>query len=327
MLEVLEPGAFTTIQDRGRPGWGHLGVPEGGAADPWSLAIANRLAGNPEGAAALEVTLAGPRLRALEPIVVALAGADLGARIPPGRSFVLAAGEELAIPEPAARGRGARAYLAVAGGLDVPEILGSRSTCLAGGFGGLDGRPLRQGDRLRARRTGAPPSPTAAWPADPIAPRVTDTDGTTVLRTLRGTHGTGSTHGTSASRVESQRWTVTPASDRMGLRLEPSVDAPPTHLTSHGVVRGAVQLPPDGRPIILMADHQPTGGYPVVAVVIAADLPALGQLAPGDAVRFEPVDLETARRALAGQRAAWAAALAGMAADEEWDELWRSAGA
>ena len=332
MLEVVEAGLLTTIQDLGRPGWGGLGVPEGGAADPWSHRIANRLVGNDEDAATIEITFAGPRLRALQPTIVALAGADLGASIARGHAVRLSEGEELRIPGPAV-GSGARAYLAVAGGIDLPEVLGSRSTCLAGGFGGVDGRPLREGDRLLAGAPAVPRSRTAReatlrpraapWPADPIAPQRRDPDGTALLRALPGLHGA----------LPDATFRVGAASDRMGLRLEPadardaSRATPLAHVTSHGVVRGAVQLPPDGRPIVLMADHQPTGGYPVVAVVIAADLAALGQLAPGDRVRFEPVDRRTARAALDDQRATWALALAHLRSDDTWDELWHSAGA
>ncbi len=327
MLEVLEAGLLDTIQDRGRPHHRHLGVPEGGAADSWSHAVANLLAGNDPAAAALEMTIVGPRMRALADITVALAGADLGARVEPGnrplapgRSVRLRAGDELVAAGRAAGGRGARAYLAVAGGIDVPVVLGSRSTCRAGSFGGVDGRPLRPGDVIHGGEPGG--EPVDAWPAEPIAPHIADRDGTVVLRLIAHA-GAGA-----ARRVVGRRWTVTPASDRMGLRLDG--DATPSEqpeVTSHGVVRGTVQVPPDGRPIVLLADHQPTGGYPVAGVVIAADLPALGQLAPGDGVRFVLVDLVEARAALEAQRAAWAATLDLLRADAAWHDLWRSAGA
>lgn len=330
MLEVVEAGPPATIQDTGRPGWAHLGVPADGAADPWSLAIANLLVGNDAGSAAIELTFAGPRLRALTPVRVALAGAELHARVEPGGRPVprgvpasLGAGDELVVPGPAAPGGGLRAYLAVAGGIDVPVVLGSRSTCLAGGFGGLDGRALRVADRLRV---GVVPRESAAsgWPTEPIAPRHRDRDGTIVLRVVAGPEPS------LAARLADRRWGVSAASDRMGIRLEAvgePLDAPADHVTSHGVVHGTIQVPPDGRPIALLAAHQPTGGYPVAGVTIAADLPTLGQLAPGDRVRFEVLTLADARAALLARRADWDAAVEVIRADAPWHDLWRSAGA
>jgi biotin-dependent carboxylase-like uncharacterized protein len=328
MLEVLEAGPPATIQDAGRPGFGHLGVPADGAADPWSLAIANLLVGNGPGAAAVELAFAGPTLRALDDVLVALAGADLGTVVQPagrpvavGAAVRLRVGEELLVPGPAVAHGGIRAYLAVAGGFDVPPVLGSRSTCLAGAFGGLDGRPLRAGDRLPIGRAAEEPAIDDRWPHDPIAPRRRDPDGTVVVRILPGPAGD------LAGPLATRSWTVAAASDRMGLRLEgAALSAPPEPVTSHGVVRGTVQLPPDGHPIVLLAAHQPTGGYPVAGVTIAADLPGLGQLAPGDAVRFEVVSSATARAALDAQRAAWEAAVAVLRADAPWRDLWHSAG-
>lgn len=323
MIEVLEPGLLTTVQDLGRPGWGHLGVPTAGAADPWSMAVANALLANAPGVAALEVTLTGPRLRAHRALDVAIAGADLratagGHPISPGRAVRLEPGEELTVPGPPVRG-GARAYVAVAGGIDVPAVLGSRSTCLGASFGGIEGRSLRAGDRLTATAGGG--RTIDAWPGEPIAPRIMDRDGTVVVRVLP--------RPSTAPEVTSTTWIVSAASDRMGLRLDGDgrqQTGADGELPSHGVVRGTIQVPPDGRPIILHADHQPTGGYPVAGVVITADLPSLGQLAPGDRLRFERVDLTAAQAALVEQRAAWAAAVAVLRADAGWDDLWRSAG-
>ncbi len=338
MLEVLEAGLLTTVQDAGRPGWAHLGVPRGGAADPWSRRVANELLGNEQDDAVLELTLAGVRLQALGPTVVALAGADLGARLDggrlllPGRVLTMAPGEGLVF-EGGPPGAGARACLALPGGIDVPPVLGSRSTCLVGAFGGVEGRPLRAGDRVRARRTPSAENDAgmadAVWPADPIAPRHREPDGAWRLRVLLAPAELAA--GQAVDTVIGRRWTVSSSSDRMGLRLDstdgPPVEAPALSRLSHGVTAGAIQLPPDGRPVVLGVDHQPTGGYPIVAVVIAADQPALGQLAPGDGVHFVAIGRAEARAALAADRAAFDAARRQLGADARWSALWRSAGA
>jgi biotin-dependent carboxylase-like uncharacterized protein len=326
MLEVLEAGVLTSIQDAGRPDWTHLGVPLGGACDPWSLAVANLLAGNDAGAAALEMTLVGATLAVREPMTVGLAGADLGGivresgrRLLPGRSHRLDAETTIAFPGDAKARTGARAYLALPGGIDVPLVLGSASTALGAGFGGLEGRLLRPGDVVRAAREDeGVPGPEAAWPAlaeDPL------TAPDRPIRLLAGP----------ADRLDAMvaaDWKVGSGSDRVGLRLEgPSLEAPGSgELLSHGVVTGAVQLPPDGAPIVLLADHQTTGGYPIAAVVITADHPRLGQLRPGASVRFAAATIDEARLALSRQREALARGAAALSAGSAWDELWQSAG-
>jgi antagonist of KipI len=332
-LEVVEPGLLTTIQDAGRLGWTHLGVPVGGACDPWSLAVANLLAGADAGAAALEMTIAGPTLAVRAATVVGLAGADLGGvvretgrRLLPGRSYALAAGTTIAFPGGDAGAGGARAYVALRGGIDVPEVLGSRSTLLSAGFGGIDGRPLRAGDVVGSAATDTAPAPEEwSWPwldGDPFASTGEP------IRVVPGP----------APRVEDVvgwSWRVGAASDRIGLRLE-AVDAGPTpdgatrvgagELLSHGVVRGAIQLPPDGTPLVLLADHQTTGGYPVAAVAARADHPRLGQLRPGAVVRFAAVTPDEARAAYAEQARTLARGAAALRGDDAWDELWHSAG-
>ncbi len=361
-LEVLDPGFGATVEDAGRRDFAHLGVPPGGAQDRWSLAVANALVHNRADDAALEITIVGPRLRAVAPITVALAGADLGARVgsrpvAPGEALGLGVGDELGFDGPGSAGAGARAYLAVVGGIDVPPVLGSRSTCLVAGFGGLDGRAIRTGDLIGPRgqpdrdRPSAPVA-GARWPG-PAAPLPRyDADGVTVVRVIACGWGFGAPSAEPpdqarpspaaipdplASLVQDP-WRVGSASDRMGLRLERDASRPASigvagagrtslrDAISHGVTRGAVQLPPSGDPIVLLADHQPTGGYPVVAVVITADHPVLGQLVPGGHLRFEVVSLGEARRALADQRRDWAEALARYRADRGWDDLWLSAG-
>ena len=297
------------------------------------MAIANALAGNPPDAATLEITAAGPRLRVLADVRVALAGADLGAAVdgialPPGRAADVRGGAEIRVPGPPAGGL--RAYLAFAGGLDVPLVLGSRSTCASGGFGGVEGRALRAGDRigLRRRDGGALLGDAAdAWPRSVTTPRAADDGGATVLRVLANPLAAAA-----LEALAGTGWRIADASDRMGVRLEPQASsrgrAPSaTALPSHGVVPGTIQLPPDGRPIVLGVDHQTTGGYPVAGTVITADLPAIGQLAPGDLVGFEPVDATTARLLLRDQRTAWDEAVRAARREAAWDSLWRSAGA
>jgi antagonist of KipI len=326
MLEVLEAGVLTSIQDAGRPDWTHLGVPVGGACDPWSLAVANFLAGNDAGAAALEMTLVGATLAVREPMTVGLAGADLGGivresgkRLLPGRSHRLEAGTTLAFPGDAGAGAGARAYLALPGGIDVPLVLGSASTALGAGFGGLDGRTLQPGDVLRAvGQRGDAPSAEAVWPAlgdDPL---------TLADRPIRLLAGPAP----GLEAIVAADWKVGAGSDRVGLRLEgPPLEAPASgDLLSHGVVTGAVQLPPDGTPIVLLADHQTTGGYPIAAVVISADHPRLGQLRPGSSVRFAATTIDEARLAVSRQREALARGAAAVRTGSAWDELWQSAG-
>jgi biotin-dependent carboxylase-like uncharacterized protein len=322
-FEVLEPGLLTTIQDGGRFGFGHLGVPRSGACDPWSLAVANLLVGNEPDHAALELTVAGPTLRALRSCVVGLAGTDLGATVhggrglATGRSHALAAGEVVAFPG-TANAVGARAYVALPGGVDVPDVLGSRSTCLAARFGGLDGRPLRAGDRLASDRDPGDAPDGLVWIHDHDPEPIAEAP----IRVLPGPDAG------LLDRLAAIHWTVATASDRMGLRLEgPAVPMPgePGDRRPHGVVPGTIQLPPDGLPIVLLADAQPTGGYPVPAVTISADLHRLGQLRPGMRLRLLAVDVRTAEAARREQAAAFRQGRARLAELAGWDDLWRSA--
>lgn len=337
IVEVLDGGILTTVQDGGRPGWGQLGVPLGGACDPWGLAVANLVLGNRPTAPALETTAGGLVLRLRSPTLLGIGGADLGAvvkrtgqRLTPGASYRLAEGDELVFQGPPAGARGVRAYLAFPGGLDVPIVLGSASTCLAGGFGGVDGRPLRDGDLLGSladhpatgveQRIGAAPELAAPEPAppDPTAPAV--------VRVLPGPEERA---GAARAALLSETWRVGAEADRMGIRLDgPTLpSAGPPDRPSHGVTWGTIQVPSDGRPIVLLADAQPTGGYPVVAVVISADRPILGQLRPGDAVGFVETSADAARDALLAADARLHAAGDDMADAARWDALWYEAGA
>jgi len=287
MLEVLEAGILTTVQDAGRRDALDLGVPVGGACDPWSLAVANVLIGNEPTAAALEMTVLGGRFRVLEDMWIGVAGAAMDGGPPPWHSHLLRKGEAIAF---GGSDGSARTYLAVPGGVDVPLVLGSRSTCLAGAFGGMGGRALQAGDLVRPSKAGA--GPVRGWPGPLSA------DSPALVRVIRGPEAEGF-----QGLVENE-WEVTIRSNRQGIRLAgPPLPAHAGAMLSRPVTWGTIQLPPDGQPIVLLADAQTVGGYPIVGVVIAADLPLVGQLAPIDTVRFVEVSVEQAQRALREQAA------------------------
>jgi antagonist of KipI len=316
VLEVLEPGLLSTVQDAGRPGFAYLGVPVSGACDPLGLAVANLLLGSPPGTPALEMTLAGPTLRAEEDCVVAIAGADLEARLdgapfPPGGSRLLRAGASLRFG-PARRG--ARAYLALTGGISVPPVLGSASTYLPARLGGIEGRALQVGDRLVPGRRGDLGAAGRSWPTGASRQQVASHR----LRLLPGPHPEAFAEGAFKVLLASE-WRVHHRSDRTGLRLTLPVDGEggragqrttalssgrlAGEMVSQPMTWGAVQVPPDGEPIVLQADHQTIGGYPVLAVVIRADRTILGQLAPGERVRLVPATIDDAQRAYREQLA------------------------
>ncbi|WP_330303096.1 MULTISPECIES: biotin-dependent carboxyltransferase family protein [unclassified Streptomyces] len=281
-LSVVRSGALTTVQDRGRPGHAHLGVPRSGALDAPAAALANRLVGNPSEAAVLETTLNGCALRPRSAITVAVAGAPCPVTVD-GRPA--AWGAPVRVPAGAlldvghARA-GLRSYVAVSGGVAVDPVLGSRSTDLLSGLGPpplTDGvvLPLGRPAALHAR---VDVVPHAAPPAE------------LVLRVTLGPRDDWFT--TSAVRVLTTRaYRVSSASNRIGLRTEgPSLErAVSGELPSEGMVLGAVQVPPDGRPVVFLADHPTTGGYPVIAIVRPTDLPAAAQAVPGTPVRFVAV--------------------------------------
>jgi biotin-dependent carboxylase-like uncharacterized protein len=300
-LEVIAPGLFTTVQDtRGRPEFQRYGVPVGGALDPFSAAAANALVGNAADAAVLEITLAGPTLEFSAAAAFGLAGADLGAvlngvePVPPGWSWLARPGSSLSFGE---RRSGARAYLAIGGGLDVPSVLGSRSADTRAGYPGVAGRPLRAGDRLAF----APVSDVVSRCGRSLA---VEFDPRAPVRVLPGPH----VDRFAADALDafcSAEWQIGEQADRMGYRLVgPTLrHQQGADVASLGLPLGAVQVPGDGRPIVLLADHQPTGGYTVLACVIRADLGLLGQRAPGEHVRFMVTTPEAARAALLAQRA------------------------
>ncbi|MEV5733950.1 biotin-dependent carboxyltransferase family protein [Streptomyces sp. NPDC052292] len=278
-LVVVRAGALTTVQDRGRPGYAHLGVPRSGALDPRAAALVNRLAGNPAAAAVLETTVDGCALRPRSTVTVAVGGAPcpvtVGGRPAAwGAPVVVPAGELLEVGAAVA---GLRSYVAVSGGIAVEPVLGSRSRDLLSGLGPP---PLADGVVLPL---GAPVGPPARVDAAP-QPGVPDE---LVLRVTLGPRDDWFT--ASALRTLTTRaYRVSPAGNRIGLRTEgPALErARAGELPSEGMVLGAVQVPPDGRPVVFLADHPTTGGYPVIAVVRAADLPAAAQAVPGTPVRF-----------------------------------------
>jgi KipI family sensor histidine kinase inhibitor len=297
-MTVLQPGLLTTVQDEGR--WGHQasGVPVAGALDRVSARVANALAGNEPGTAMLEVTLVGPELRIDCAARLAVAGADLDARLdgrplPVHRPVACRAGSVLRF---GARGAGARAYVAVDGGVALPTVLGSASTHVLTGLGGLAGRALVAGDRL-------PLGP--ARPAPPV-PRVEIVPPTRAggarLRVLPGPQDEYFSE-SAFELLERVRFTITPQSDRMGYRLAGSrlPRADDREMVSDATVPGGLQVPPSGEPILLMSDRQTTGGYPQMVTVISADLPVAGQLAPGDWVEFARCSRAEALAALIAQ--------------------------
>lgn len=305
-ITVLRAGTLTTLQDRGRSGWAALGVGASGAMDEVALRLANALVGNHDDAVALELTWSGPRLRFAREALVALAGADCEARIdgrsvPGWRAVRVDAGSEL----DCGRMRlGARACLAIGGGIHVPTVLGSAATDLNAGIGPCGGRALRGGDVLEfARRAAAPPPRTRAWSLDPQP--WFDPNPLTPIRLLRGRHTDLLTPDSRESLLHAP-FRVHADSNRVGLRLEGAKLelAAPCETISEPVARGTMQLPPAGRPIVLMAEHPTTGGYPRIGQVAAIDLPRLAQRRPGDEVRFRMIDLDEAQsRYLARERA------------------------
>ncbi|MEU9734710.1 biotin-dependent carboxyltransferase family protein [Streptomyces sp. NPDC048002] len=278
-LVVVRAGALTTVQDTGRPGHAHLGVPRSGALDGPAAALANRLVGNPVGAAVLETTLTGVSVRPRSPVLAAVTGAP-GAVAVAGRPA--AWGAPVAVPagallEIGAAVAGLRAYVAVSGGIAVDPVLGSRSTDLLSGLGPP---PLTDGAVLALGPPGAPPARVDVAP-QPGPPREL------VLGVTLGPRDDWFTPG-AVSAFLSAVYRVSPASNRIGLRTEgPALErALPGELPSEGMVLGAVQVPPDGRPVVFLADHPTTGGYPVIAVVRPQDLPSAAQARPGTPIRF-----------------------------------------
>lgn len=306
-IEVIKPGLFTTVQDLGRRGYQQYGIVVAGAMDPFSLQVANILVGNARNTAGLEVTLYGPELLFHEKMCIAICGADLGAVIvtsqgrggqrytreaPLWTSFEINKGEVLKFTTPVT---GSRAYVAFAGGLDVPAVLGSRSTYVKASMGGLNGRALQQGDRIdvgndissHPKKTGRILVPDARPKYDTHA-------------TVKVILGPQDHHFTTAGlhTFFNAEYTVTNQSDRMGSRLiGPVIEhRSSADVISDAIAFGSIQVPADGHPVLLLADRQTTGGYAKIATVISSDLPKVGQLKPGDTVSFQAISIEEAHR-------------------------------
>jgi antagonist of KipI len=300
VIRVLDPGPQTTIQDLGRPDQLRYGIPPSGPMDRASFVLANRLVANPDGAAGLECTLVGPRLTTDAPCVVAVTGAEAPVTVndrqaPRWTTLQLAAGDTLRVG-PARSG--VRAYVAFGGGLDVPVVLGSRATYLRGRLGGLEGRALRRDDVLslgpappvpgRRMRPGAVP----AW------------NGDITLRVVLGPQADRFT-GEGIATLLGHPYEMLPQSDRMGARLRgPRIAHTRGHdIVSDGIALGAIQVPGDGQPIVLLVDRQSTGGYTKIATVCSFDIGRLAQVKPGQHIRFTAIDVTEAHR-LRRERAA-----------------------
>ena len=292
-IQILSPGPLTTVQDQGRIGYMHSGFPQSGAMDFYAASLANILCGNGEDAAVLEMTVGGVTCRFTEEIRFAICGAKVhptldGADVAMQQCIVAPAGSVLKIGAAVA---GCRIYMAVAGGFDVPLVMGSRSTNLRCAVGGYAGRKLQAGDEL------------AVLPAD------TDTAGAHLpyeapaaeitVRSIPGPQNDYFTK-TGLRTFFTEAYTVSAASDRMGMKLSgtPLASVAGTDIVSDGIAPGSVQVPAGGQPIILLADRQTVGGYAKIATVIRADLPRLAQLRPGDTVRFEKTNRKKALAAL-----------------------------
>jgi biotin-dependent carboxylase-like uncharacterized protein len=325
MIAVRKPGVLASVQDLGRHGHRQLGICPGGALDVLSLTLANRLVGNADGAAGLELTMGGCELQFETDTRIALTGDDFSASLDgvplwPCWSVPVAAGQTLRLAGANAAGTkkaGLRSWLAVAGGIDVPVVLGSRSTDLKAGFGGLECRALRKGDRLalgasrldaarRARRAFGVRGPDWGVPED---------DGAIALRVLPGPEFELFTL-SARDQLSRERWRITPQSNRMGSRLSgPELKRKRAgDMLSSGVIPGTIQVPPSGQPIILMGDAQTTGGYPRIGVVIRADLWKLAQAPLNGKLRLVQVEPAQALDAWAAQQRYLAQVAQGLAA-------------
>lgn len=312
MISVINPGMLTTVQDAGRWGWQAYGMPVAGVMDRFAFTVINMLAGNDKNAAVLEMTLTGGSFRFEEAAWAAIGGADMqadlnGVNVRNWSSFYIPAGSELSFGFAL---KGCRSYLAVQGGFDVPEVLGSRSTYLRAGIGGFAGRALKSGDMLKIGAASSQIPYNCALPVQ----LVPDYGGETILRVMLGPQeDLFTTEG--IETLFGGTYTVTNESDRMGCRLDGPVikHAGKPDIVSDALCRGAIQVPGHGMPIIMLADCQTTGGYAKIGTVIGPDLTRLAQAKPGDAVRFklvsdaEAVGVLRAERELYGQIAAWIA--------------------
>ncbi len=302
-ITVLKPGLLSSFQDLGRFGYQHLGVSVGGAMDSRAHRLANLLAGNSEKQATLEVTLAGPTLRFDAPACIAISGAHLNPTlnkepIPNNRPLIVRTGDVLAF---GARAAGLRAYIAWNGGIELQSVLSSRSTYLRGGFGGYQGRALKAGDVLVMRRkldsARLDELEQELWKIKVYLPAILGLIPRSDIRVMRGAHTPLFTD-TSIDDFLTTEYRISAQSERMGYRLEGarlSTKSSKQQL-SEATSFGSVQVPPDGNPIVLMADRQTTGGYPKIAHVATVDLPVIAQCMPGETLRFTETTLAQAQQ-------------------------------
>lgn len=315
-IQVIRPGLCTSVQDLGRYGYRKQGVVVSGAMDTTALRIGNRLVGNKEAAAALEITLVGPKLLFEKDALISICGGDLsphidGCLVPLWRPVLVKSGSILQFGAPKL---GCRSYIAVAGGIDVPKVMGSRSTYVRGEFGGLEGRNIKEGDRLLIGKAselaccfmsqlagrGKKRFSAAKWGF--FSTWLPAYSSESVVRIIRGPQFEWFTE-----RAQKEFFTrsfhITTNSDRMGYRLGGGkLELRGTaELFSGAVSIGTIQVPPEGNPIILMADCQTTGGYPNIGYVVSVDIPILAQLKPGDFVKFQEISLEQAHMLMLAQ--------------------------
>ncbi len=310
-LNIIRPGLMTTLQDTGRHGYQKIGVIPSGAMDLYSLRLANILVGNDENEAALEITLTGPTIEFTADVLIAITGGDFqpvidGQKVPMLRPVAVKAG---AILRFGSSRIGCRAYLAVAGGYDVPPVMGSKSTYLRAGFGGMDGRALRSGDMLNTKEPGeygtkmmfnllsrgAHSFAHAKWGISMV-----HTTKDRLRRPIRVTAGLQYDAFTEKAKYDffGTDFLITTQSDRMGYRLNgPKLELKaPLEMISEVAGLGTIQVPPNGMPIILMADHQTTAGYPVIGQVALVDVARVAQLKPGDRMYFRFISNEEGER-------------------------------
>ncbi|ARI75642.1 5-oxoprolinase subunit C family protein [Halobacillus mangrovi] len=294
VFKIVKPGLLTTIQDEGRFGYQQYGIVASGAMDPYALKMANFLVGNEGHEAAIEVTVMGPEIEVLGEATLAICGGDLspklnGEKVPTWKSFDVKEGDRLQFGQPV---QGARAYISVAGGFDLPVVMGSKSTYLKAEIGGYEGRALAKGDVLS--KIGNQKAVTGrALHHDEIPDYTRDME----IRVVPGPHLDAFTE-SSLDTFLSSEYAVTPQSDRMGFRLKgPKLEHETSaDIISEAIPLGGIQVPASGDPIILMAERQTTGGYTRIATVISSDIPYLAQAMPGSHIRFREVTVEEAQQ-------------------------------
>ncbi|MDR7240005.1 5-oxoprolinase subunit C family protein [Neobacillus drentensis] len=293
IFKVIKPGLLTTVQDLGRYGYQQFGISPSGAMDPYSMQLANILVGNDQGEAVLEASFLGPVLEAGSDMVIAICGGEFstkvnGREVLMWKSFLLKKGEILSM---GSYKQGARAYLAIAGGIDVPVVLKSKSTSLNGGFGGYEGRPLQKSDLLYG-------NPVIRKPWKALHPGlIPQFNKQLTVRVILGPHQQMVTE-KSIKQFLSEEYIVTPQSNRMGYRLKgPKLEHKlGSDIISDPIPLGGIQVPASGQPIILLVDRQTTGGYTRIGTVISVDIPLLAQAVPDTTVSFTEVSLEEAQR-------------------------------